>query len=159
MQESTISQLETLFLALGDKTRIKLLALMADGPVAVGLLADRLNESQPKVSRHLAYLRNADIVSTERDGKWIYYAINYPEDASLRRILDTVIQSIGVVSVGGEYVYPAETVTFAEEVLSPETNIYAEAYENEDDDYYLGDGVAENTEDAPGEDELEVFLL
>lgn len=159
MQKSTLSELETLFLALGDKTRIKLLALMAEGPVAVGLLADRLNESQPKVSRHLAYLRNADIVSTERDGKWIYYGINYPEDASLRRILDTVIQSIAVMRIDGEDVYFTETVTVAEEVLGPEADIYAEAYESADDDYHLEDDVAEQTAIGQDEDELDVFLL
>jgi DNA-binding transcriptional ArsR family regulator len=75
MYESALVELEKLFLALSDKTRMRLLALMADGEVSVGYLADSLNQSQPKISRHLAYLRNMGLVSTRRDGKWIYYEI------------------------------------------------------------------------------------
>src|SRR3982750_2725891 len=97
--QTNISDLELLFLALNDKTRLRLLGLMADGEVSVGYLADSLNESQPKVSRHLAYMRNAGIVNTRRDGKWIYYGIEYPRDASLRAIMEMVIRSMGA-SVG-----------------------------------------------------------
>ena len=75
-----LTELENLFLALSDKTRLRLLALMADGEVPVGFLADKLGESQPKTSRHLAYLRNAGLVSARRDGKWIYYNIQRPAD-------------------------------------------------------------------------------
>jgi ArsR family transcriptional regulator len=69
------SRLEHLFLGLADKTRLRLLGLMAPGPVTVGHLVTEVGESQPKVSRHLAYLRNAGLVETTRDGKWIYYGI------------------------------------------------------------------------------------
>ena len=48
--------------------------------VSVGFLADSLGESQPKISRHLAYLRTAGLVSTRRDGKWIYYGMQVPAD-------------------------------------------------------------------------------
>jgi len=76
MYGSTLVELEKLFLALSDKTRMRLLTLMADGEVSVGYLADALNQSQPKISRHLAYLRNMGLVSTRRDGKWIFYEID-----------------------------------------------------------------------------------
>lgn len=66
----------SLFLALSDPTRLKLLRLMADGERSVGYLAEKLGESQPKISRHLAFLRDHDVVSTRRDGKHIYYHIN-----------------------------------------------------------------------------------
>ena len=78
MRNTDYEQLENLFLALSDKTRLRLLTLMADGEVAVGYLAESLGESQPKISRHLAYLRNAGLVTTRRDGKWIYYGIDVP---------------------------------------------------------------------------------
>ncbi|MGE3467940.1 MAG: ArsR/SmtB family transcription factor [Pyrinomonadaceae bacterium] len=68
-------EFEKLFLALADKTRLHLLALLSDGELPVGEMVDQTGESQPKVSRHLAYLRNADVVSARRDGKWIYYGI------------------------------------------------------------------------------------
>lgn len=94
MSTADLRELESLFLALGDKTRLKLLGLMANGPVAVGLLAEKIAESQPKVSRHLAYLRNAGVVSTERDGKYIYYRIETPEDERVNAVLASVIDSL-----------------------------------------------------------------
>lgn len=94
MQESIVIELEKLFLALSDKTRLRLLALMANGEVSVGFLADKLGESQPKISRHLAYLRTAGLVSTRRDGKWVYYGIEDIGDASVRTVLDTTLRSI-----------------------------------------------------------------
>jgi DNA-binding transcriptional ArsR family regulator len=158
MQESNFVELETLFLALGDKTRLKLLALMADGPVAVGFLADRLDESQPKVSRHLAYLRNAGVVSTRRDGKWIYYGINYLADASQRRILDTVVQSIIVIRIDGEDAFFTEAATFSENARDAGNNTYAEAYGNENADDYTEDDIEEPTQRSDDE-EIDIFLL
>lgn len=94
MQESTLIGLENLFLALSDKTRLRLLALMADGDVAVGFLAEKLGESQPKISRHLAYLRSAGLVSTRRDGKWVYYGIEELADPDVSRVLTSTLTSI-----------------------------------------------------------------
>jgi len=88
------ASLERLFLTLSDKTRLQLLRLMADGPIAVGTLVDGLGESQPKISRHLAYMRESGYVSPRRDGKWIYYCIHEPEDPAAREILRTVLASL-----------------------------------------------------------------
>ncbi|HMU34179.1 MAG TPA: metalloregulator ArsR/SmtB family transcription factor [Pyrinomonadaceae bacterium] len=79
----------SLFLALSDPTRLKLLRLMADGERSVGYLAEKLGESQPKVSRHLAFLRDHDVVSARRDGKHIYYHINVatPEACSVLSVI------------------------------------------------------------------------
>jgi ArsR family transcriptional regulator len=85
---------EKLFLALSDRTRLRLLALMAEGPVSVGFLADQLKESQPKTSRHLAYLRNAGLVSTSREGKWIYYQVDTQSDPAIQWVLSATINSI-----------------------------------------------------------------
>ncbi len=87
MNEPILAKISELFLALSDKTRLRLIGLMADGPVAVGFLADSIGESQPKVSRHLAYLRNAGLVSTRREGKNIYYGIEWPDDEMAAAIL------------------------------------------------------------------------
>jgi ArsR family transcriptional regulator len=92
--KSNLAELERLFLSLGDKTRLKLLSLMANEPVPVGFLVDELGESQPKVSRHLAYLRNAGVVNTERDGKWIYYGIQHSDDPDIEGIIRFVIQTL-----------------------------------------------------------------
>jgi DNA-binding transcriptional ArsR family regulator len=95
MQTTEYNQLETLFLALADKTRLRLLTLMADNPVPVGFLVDQTGENQPKVSRHLAYLRNCGVVTTSRDGKRIYYSI----DPYLEGVAgETLAAVIGVIS-------------------------------------------------------------
>ncbi|MEP6946282.1 MAG: metalloregulator ArsR/SmtB family transcription factor [Acidobacteriota bacterium] len=94
MNEQTLKDLEQLFLALSDKTRLKLLGLMGGGEVSVGYLADSLELSQPKISRHLAYLRNCGLVSTRRDGKWIYYAIEPPASPAARHVLAETLGSL-----------------------------------------------------------------
>jgi DNA-binding transcriptional ArsR family regulator len=156
MIESDFVDLEKLFLALGDKTRLRLLALMADGEVSVGFLAERLDESQPKVSRHLAYLRNAGVVYTRRDGKWIYYGISYPRDTSLRGILETVVQSVAVMRINGAYVYLTELDPYIEPILSPVGDVYMETdiFEREDEK----EAVMTN-EWSHEAAEMDVFLL
>ncbi|CAN5383139.1 hypothetical protein BH20ACI2_BH20ACI2_09590 [soil metagenome] len=89
-----VSGFEKLFLALSDRTRLRLLALMMEGPVSVGFLADQLKESQPKTSRHLAYLRNAGLVSTSREGKWVYYQVDTQSDPAIQRVLSATLNSI-----------------------------------------------------------------
>ncbi len=131
MQESTLSELENLFLALSDKTRLRLLALMADGEVPVGFLADRLGESQPKTSRHLAYLRNAGLVSARRDGKWIYYNLARPADPAVARILSVTIESIAAVKVDGQFHYFTETAVVGDEFVRESDDIYGETYESD----------------------------
>ena len=69
--ENVLAEMETLFLALADKTRLRLLNLMRGDEVCVCYFTEVLGESQPKISRHLAYLRNAKIVSARREGKWM----------------------------------------------------------------------------------------
>jgi DNA-binding transcriptional ArsR family regulator len=95
MNDDTLESLEMLFLALSDQTRLRLLSLMSGGEVSVGYLADSLGVSQPKISRHLAYLRSAALVSTRRDGKWIYYAIEPPAGAAARHVLFETLGTLG----------------------------------------------------------------
>jgi ArsR family transcriptional regulator len=89
-----LNRMESLFLALGDKTRLRILNLIRGGEVSVWFFTEVLNESQPKISRHLAYLRNAGVVRTRRDGKWIYYSIIGPDDPLELAILQNLIDSM-----------------------------------------------------------------
>jgi len=82
-----------LFAALADPTRLRLLNLMAGREVCVCYFVEILKLGQPKISRHLAYLRSAGIVSVRRDGKWMHYSIQLPEDGAARAILETVLGS------------------------------------------------------------------
>ena len=79
--------MERFFQALGDGTRLRLLNLMGDQEICVCYFVEILNQSQPKISRHLAYLRNAGIVTTRRDGKWMHYRIVIPANEGAARVL------------------------------------------------------------------------
>ncbi|MGE0043752.1 MAG: ArsR/SmtB family transcription factor [Vicinamibacterales bacterium] len=69
------ARLAAVFKALADETRLRLLALIADGEVCVCHLHGSLRLPQPTVSRHLAYLRKAGLVAARRDGVWMHYRL------------------------------------------------------------------------------------
>jgi ArsR family transcriptional regulator len=75
------------FQALGDKTRLRLLNLMGEQEVCVCYFVEILGTPQPKISRHLAYLRKARIVAARREGKWMHYRIVMPPHAGAAEIL------------------------------------------------------------------------
>ena len=85
--------LARLFAALADPTRLRLLNLMNGREVCVCYFVEILKQSQPKISRHLAYLRNAGVVSARREGKWMHYSIERPDDAGAAVVLDAAFRS------------------------------------------------------------------
>jgi len=78
------------FRALADHTRLRLLNLMGDAEVCVCFFVEVLKTNQPKISRHLAYLRRAGVVAARRDGKWMHYRIVEPPDPHAARIFREV---------------------------------------------------------------------
>lgn len=67
---------EALFRALGDTTRLRcLMLLLREGELCVCELTEALALSQPKISRHLAHLRDAGITQVRRDGTWVFYRV------------------------------------------------------------------------------------
>jgi ArsR family transcriptional regulator, arsenate/arsenite/antimonite-responsive transcriptional repressor len=85
--------LVSLFAALADPTRLRLLNMMDGREVCVCYFVEILKQGQPKISRHLAYLRRAGIVEARRDGKWMHYRIQRPDDPKAASILDATLQS------------------------------------------------------------------
>lgn len=79
--------LALLFAAFSDRTRLRLLNLMDGREVCVCFLVEILGQSQPKVSRHLAYLRRAGVVAARREGKWMHYRIVVPAHPGAAKIL------------------------------------------------------------------------
>jgi ArsR family transcriptional regulator, arsenate/arsenite/antimonite-responsive transcriptional repressor len=79
------------FRALADRTRLRLLNLMGDREVCVCFFVEILGMSQPKVSRHLAYLRRAGLVAARRDATWMHYRIVTPNDEGAARVLGDVL--------------------------------------------------------------------
>ena len=88
------TDLVTLFAALADRTRLRLLNLLGAGEVCVCYFVELLGESQPKISRHLAYLRRAGVVNARRDGKWIHYSIARPSDATVAAVLESTLTAL-----------------------------------------------------------------
>jgi ArsR family transcriptional regulator len=89
--KKTSEELEVLFQALADRTRLRLLNLMEGGEVCVCFFVEVLDEPQPKISRHLAFLRDAGLVASRREGKWMHYSITVPKTDAARKILDQVL--------------------------------------------------------------------
>ena len=78
--------MESLFKALADDTRLRILGLLLTGEVCVCDIHESLKIPQSKASRHLAYLRRTGLVETRRDGLWIYYRLGTFSDPVLATI-------------------------------------------------------------------------
>src|SRR5260221_14031787 len=89
------SDLVSLFQALGDRTRLRLLNLLAGGELCVCYFVEVLGEAQPKISRHLAYLRRRGLVESRRDGKRIPYRLGRPAPPP---VPPNVAQALGPLS-------------------------------------------------------------
>src|SRR5580765_7048183 len=79
--------LDFLFRTLADRTRLRLLNLIADREICVCYFVEILGMSQPKISRHLAYLRRAGIAAARRQGRWMHYRLISPADPAAFSIL------------------------------------------------------------------------
>jgi len=87
---SDVKQPTDLFKAFADTTRVRILNLLAQREHCVCEFQSILRVPQPKISRHLAYLRRSGLVQTRREGKWIYYTLapaTHAVHASLLRYL------------------------------------------------------------------------
>jgi len=89
-----IYNIELLFKALADRTRLRLINMIGDSEVCVCFFVAILKTSQPKISRHLAYLRRAGIVTARREGKWMHYRLVDPPDEHAARVFREVRASL-----------------------------------------------------------------
>jgi ArsR family transcriptional regulator, arsenate/arsenite/antimonite-responsive transcriptional repressor len=85
-----LDEMERLFKALADATRLRILGLLLTGEVCVCDIHESLKIPQSKASRHLAYLRRAGLVETRREGLWIHYRMGTLADPVLAAIGDAV---------------------------------------------------------------------
>jgi ArsR family transcriptional regulator len=85
---------ELFFAALADKTRLRLLNLMRNGEVCVCFFAETLETNNPKISRHLSYLKRAGLVTARRDGKWMHYQISKPENSAAAEVFDATMKML-----------------------------------------------------------------
>jgi ArsR family transcriptional regulator len=85
---------ELFFSALADRTRLRLLNLLRDGEVCVCFFAGSLGTNNPKISRHLSYLKRAGLVNARRDGKWMHYSINTPDDPRASQVFKATMKML-----------------------------------------------------------------
>lgn len=105
MQVKRLAEMEGLFKALADVTRLRILGLLLGGEVCVCDIHESLKIPQPRASRHLAYLRRSGLVETRRDGLWIHYRLGRLADPVLAAIADAVghgLTHVDVVQRDGE---------------------------------------------------------
>ncbi len=88
------NDLALLFQSLGDPTRLRLLNLLKAQEICVCYLVETLGLPQPKISRHLAYLRRAGIVAARRQGKWMHYRMVFPAHSGAAGILRQTLTAL-----------------------------------------------------------------
>ena len=101
MSDRRLDALEGLFKALGDRTRLRILGLLAHGEVCVCDIHGALDIPQTTASRHLAYLRRAGLVATRRDGLWVHYRLADLSDPVLQAVLDAAAHAVAHAEVTG----------------------------------------------------------
>ena len=94
-----VIEMETLFKALADETRLRILGLLLTGEVCVCDIHESLRIPQSKTSRHLAYLRRSGLVETRREGLWIHYRLGRLADPVLGAIVDAVRHALSHLDV------------------------------------------------------------
>ena len=87
-----VSSVSRLFRALGDETRLRIVALLSHGELCVCHLHEALDLPQPTVSRHLAVLRSAGVVGDRRDKSWVFYRLLPQDDPDCERQLRGLVE-------------------------------------------------------------------
>lgn len=90
MTNKSLVEMEGLFKAFADRTRLRILGLLLTGEVCVCDIHESLDIPQPKASRHLAYLRRMGLVESRRDGLWMHYRLGKLSDPVLAAMVDAV---------------------------------------------------------------------
>ena len=88
-----VERVTELFRALGEATRVRIVALLAHGDLCVCHVQEALGLSQPTASRQLAILKHAGVVESRRDGTWTYYRLAAQEDEQRRRQLRSLVRA------------------------------------------------------------------
>ena len=92
VSEEDVSPATRLMKALGDGTRLRIVALLSHGELCVCHLVEALAVSQPNASRQLALLKSAGVVASRRAGTWVHYRLAPQTDATCRRMLSTLVR-------------------------------------------------------------------
>jgi ArsR family transcriptional regulator len=83
--------MESLLRALSERVRLRLLNLIGETELCVCFFVQALQLPQPTISRHLAYLRRANVVAARRDGLWMHYRVVRPPDPQVAKVFRDVL--------------------------------------------------------------------
>ncbi len=86
MSNDNTFDMEKFFAALADRTRLRLINLMGDDEVCVCYFAEVIGTNQPKISRHLSYLKKVGLVQVRRDWKWSHYRVTEPKNERAAKV-------------------------------------------------------------------------
>ncbi len=92
MSKERTFDMELFFSALSDRTRLRLLNLMSEEEICVCYFPEVIGTNQPKISRHLAYLRKAGLVAVRREWKWAHYRLTEPENARAAKVFREILE-------------------------------------------------------------------
>ena len=88
---------DLMFRAFSDRTRLRILHVLKDGELCVGDLVEILQAPQPRISRHLAYLRKANLVTVRKAGLWSHYSLAAAKTPFHRKLLECLAKCFGEV--------------------------------------------------------------
>ncbi len=94
-----VAPISRLFKALGDETRLRIVALLSHGELCVCHVQEALKISQPSVSRHLSILRAARVVESRREGTWVYYRLIPQASAECKRQMRALVETFARASI------------------------------------------------------------
>ena len=97
MKTTKTTRVDLMFRAFSDRTRLRILSLLQPGELCVCDIVEVLDLPQPKVSRHLAYLRKAGLVEVRREGQWMHYQLSMPTGPFHTKLLDCLSCCLGDV--------------------------------------------------------------
>ncbi|MEO1252212.1 MAG: metalloregulator ArsR/SmtB family transcription factor [Pseudomonadota bacterium] len=109
---STLDATLGLLRAIGEETRLRIVALLARGELTVTEITQILGQSQPRVSRHLKILADAGLVERHREGAWMFYRI--AGGAGADRARAAILEAVGAVCEGADRVIARDSERFAQ---------------------------------------------
>ena len=93
-QIKDLEALTTVYAALADATRLRILSLLGEEEICVCHIHASLDVPQPTASRHLAYLRNAGLVEARREGVWMHYRLAKIENAVVAQVVKAALHAL-----------------------------------------------------------------
>jgi ArsR family transcriptional regulator, arsenate/arsenite/antimonite-responsive transcriptional repressor len=96
-QTEALGSIDLMFRAFSDRTRLRILHVLQGGELCVGDIVEILQAPQPRISRHLAYLRKANLVTVRKSGLWSHYCLAPAKTAFHRKLLECLAKCFGEV--------------------------------------------------------------